>query len=197
MHIVLMPCVSSSQVILLSSVSFYKCHADKSCTFASFNTFKWFFHLAHYWLLLLLCPETHPRKVVRVLVTWQPLLICRLPFTIRLWHFTGPRYTVLATQFNCTKIFRKTFKNLNFNVFFYKMFMKDIRSGSSSQMSQQLHYVSDCQCTVVLRISEQSDEVPTIVLVPFFPLQASSSLQLFVNFPGGWYAQQVVASSNV
>ena len=106
MAIVLIPCATSSHMILLSSVSFFKCRANKFYTFASFNAF----------LLCLLptslvpfLPAIHPKKAVRVLVAWQPFLIFRLLNTS----------LTLATQFLQHKVTpsEKPSQNLNTSKF--------------------------------------------------------------------------------
>ena len=81
-----------------------------------------------------------PRKVKdRVLAVWQPLLALAI---LLLVHRIA--------------VFRKTFTKTNTVqiLIFHKTFIKDIQSGSCSQMSQQLHHCAfpSCQSGLLLLV---------------------------------------------
>ena len=108
-HIVLIPCMYSNQVILFSSVSFFKCRADKSCTFTSLTPLNDFsphslltFHAPS-------LPATHPFE-------FCTLAVCDTLLTV---YNLATRFS--QHNFNFTNTFRKAFtkfehfKNLMFH----------------------------------------------------------------------------------
>ena len=128
-------------MILLSSVSFFKCRADKFCTFASFNAFKLLFNLltTDFPYSFSACSSSKEGS----LSFGRLAAISDLPLAE---NVSDTRYTVLTTQ---TNTFRKTFtkfEHVKILMFHKNVHYKDIRSGSSSQMSQQLPSVSWWRC---------------------------------------------------
>ena len=128
-------------MILLSSVSFFKCCADKFCTFASFNAFKLLFtslttDFSYFFFTRSSCKEGSLSLGCLAAISDLPLAE----------YVSDTRYTVLTTQ---TNTFRKTFTkfaHVKILMFHKNVHYKDIRSGSSSEMSQQLPSVSWWRC---------------------------------------------------